>query len=40
MHFVREGGADYGGPRRDGLSNIMKELMSEVLPFFVPTSNN
>ena len=40
VHFVREGGADCGGPRRDAFSNIAKELMSEVLPFFIRTSNN
>ena len=40
VKFKGEGGQDYGGPRRDALNNICKELMSEILPFFVRTSNN
>ena len=40
VHFKGEGGYDCGGPRRDGMSNICKEIMSEALPFLMPTSNN
>ena len=40
VHFKGEGGQDCGGPRRDAMSNICKELMSEVLPLLKPTSNN
>ena len=40
VRFKGEGGQDCGGPRRDAVSNIAKELMSDVLPFFVRTSNN
>ena len=40
VELVGEGGSDSGGPRRDCLSSICKEIMSEVLPLFVRTSNN
>jgi E3 ubiquitin-protein ligase HERC2 len=38
--FLGEGAEDAGGPFREHLSEICRELMSTRLPFFVPTANH
>lgn len=38
--FLGEGADDVGGPYRELLNGICQELMSSVLPFFVPTANH
>ena len=38
--FIGEGAEDGGGPFRDSLDNIAKELESDVLPLLIKTSNN
>ncbi|KAG5464479.1 hypothetical protein LSCM1_00669 [Leishmania martiniquensis] len=37
--FLGEGAEDAGGPFREHLSEMCRELMSSRLPFFVPTAN-
>lgn len=38
--FLGEGAEDAGGPFREHLSEMCRELMSARLPFFVPTANH
>ncbi|KPI87063.1 putative ubiquitin-protein ligase [Leptomonas seymouri] len=38
--FLGEGAEDAGGPFREHLSEMCRELMSTRLPFFVPTANH
>lgn len=38
--FLGEGAEDAGGPFREHLSEMCRELMSSRLPFFVPTANH
>ncbi|KAG5490798.1 hypothetical protein JKF63_00920 [Porcisia hertigi] len=38
--FLGEGAEDAGGPFREHLSEMCRELMSDRLPFFVPTANH
>lgn len=38
--FLGEGADDAGGPYREHISGMCRELMSPELPFFVPTANN
>ena len=38
--FVGEGSADGGGPFRESLTNISREIQSMVLPLLIPTQNN
>ncbi|GET93735.1 ubiquitin-protein ligase, putative [Leishmania tarentolae] len=38
--FLGEGAEDAGGPFREHLSEMCRELMSGCLPFFVPTANH
>ena len=40
VDFKGEGSMDYGGPFRDSLSNIARELEESVLPLLVKTPNN
>eukprot|EP00743_Colponemidia_sp_Colp-15_P013740 GILK01016069.1.p1 GENE.GILK01016069.1~~GILK01016069.1.p1 ORF type:complete len:554 (+),score=19.68 GILK01016069.1:42-1664(+) len=40
VSFAGEGADDVGGPYREALSGVCEELMSGVLPLFVPTPNN
>ncbi|TNV74071.1 hypothetical protein FGO68_gene5475 [Halteria grandinella] len=40
VEFKGEGSIDAGGPYRETLTNICKELMSGVLPLLIPTPNN
>lgn len=40
VNFVGEASADAGGPFRDSLDNVTKELESEVLPLLIKTANN
>jgi len=40
MTFKGEGADDYGGPFRDTLVNIVKELETGVMPLFIKTPNN
>ena len=39
-HIKGEDSYDCGGPMRDVVSNMCEELMSDVLPIFIPTANN
>ena len=39
-NFVGEASIDAGGPFRDSLDNVTKELESDVLPLLIKTSNN
>ncbi|KAH9577946.1 hypothetical protein LSM04_000370 [Trypanosoma melophagium] len=38
--FLGEGSEDVGGPFREHIGEMCRELMSTALPFFVPTANN
>jgi E3 ubiquitin-protein ligase HERC2 len=38
--FMGEGAEDVGGPYREHLGDMCRELMSNALPLFVPTSNH
>ena len=40
VNFVGEASADAGGPFRDSLDNVTKELESETLPLLIKTANN
>jgi len=40
VNFSGEGSIDAGGPYRETLTNICKELMSSILPLLIPTPNN
>ena len=40
VSFKGEGSDDYGGPFRDTLTNIAKEMESGVVPLFIKTPNN
>ena len=40
VEFKGEGSIDAGGPYRDTLTNICKELQSSILPLLIPTPNN
>ena len=40
VKFIGEGACDCGGPMREAISSVCKDLMSDVLPLLVPTSNN
>jgi len=40
VNFIGEGSIDAGGPYRETLTNICKELMSPVLPLLIQTPNN
>lgn len=40
INFMGEGSMDYGGPFRDSLVNISKELESGVLPLLIKSANN
>jgi E3 ubiquitin-protein ligase HERC2 len=40
VNFSGEGSIDAGGPYRETLTNICKELMSPILPLLIPSPNN
>ena len=40
VSFVGEAAADAGGPYRDSIENIAKELEFDVLPLLIKSSNN
>ncbi len=40
IEFKGEGSIDAGGPYRDAMANVCKELMSSILPLLIPTPNN
>ena len=40
VSFVGEAAADAGGPYRDSIENIAKELESDQLPLLIKSSNN
>jgi len=40
VDFKGEGSIDAGGPYRETLTNICKELMSSALPLLIQTPNN
>jgi len=37
--FIGEGSIDAGGPYRETLNDLCKELQSHALPLFIPTQN-
>ena len=40
VQFIGEGSSDYGGPFRELITEIAKELQSVEIPLFIPTPNN
>lgn len=40
IRFKDEGSVDVGGPFREAMTSICKELMSTILPLLIPTPNN
>ena len=40
IEFKGAGSIDAGGPYRDAMANLCKELMSIILPLLIPTPNN